>query len=81
MSYVLVDVGGTAVDLATNAGLERLREGAGPLFLRLLDEGGADGELLTGIISESTAPEYVLRLLRELKPPVIISNGIEEEIA
>ena len=82
MSYSLIDETGQARDLATNAGLKRLRSEATGALAALLDAGEGNDELRAQ--AAAAAPDtgewaHVRKVLQELHGHVVVSNGMEEE--
>ncbi len=82
MTYALIDETGQFRDIATNAGLKRLRSGATGALAELLDAGEGDDALRAK--AEQAAPDtgewaHVKVALGELAGHVVLSNGMEEE--
>lgn len=84
MTYALIDETGQSRDIATNAGLKRLRSDATGALATLLDVGEGDDALRAE--AEAAAPNtgewvHVKAALGELSGRVVLSNGVEEEEA
>lgn len=82
MTYALIDETGRTVDIATNAGLKRLRSEATGALAELLDVGEGNDALRAA--AEQVAPDagewaHVKAALGELSGHVVLSNGMEEE--
>lgn len=82
MTYALIDETGHAVDIATNAGLKRLRREATGALAELLDAGEGNDELRAA--AEQAAPAtgewaHVKIALSELAGHVVLTNGVEED--
>ena len=83
MSYFLADQNGYLGDFATNAGLADLEQMALPALGKFLDAGEADAALTLEIIAElDGAPpdaKKLAPLFENATPPIILSDGTEEE--
>ncbi len=82
MTYALIDEAGHTVDIATNAGLKRLRSEATGALAELLDAGeGSDALRAQAAEAAPSTGEWahVKTALNELSGHVVLSNGIEEE--
>lgn len=82
MTYALIDETGQSRDIASNAGLERLRSEAIGALAELLDAGEGNDELR--VQAEQAAPAtgewaHVKTALNELKGRIVLTNGMEEE--
>mgnify|MGYP001592289736 FL=1 len=81
MTYTLIDETGQSRDIATNAGLKRLRSEATGALAELLDAGEGNDELR--VKAEQAAPTtgewaHVKSALGELSGHVTLTNGMEE---
>ena len=82
MTYALIDETGQSRDIASNAGLKRLRGEATGALAALLDAGEGSDELR--VAAEQAAPDtgewaYVKKALSELTGHVVLTNGMEED--
>lgn len=82
MTYALIDETGRSVDIATNAGLKRLRSEATGALAELLDAGEGNDALRAD--AAQAAPDtgewaHVKVALGELKGYILLTNGMEEE--
>ena len=82
MTYAIIDETGQSRDIASNAGLQRLRSEATGALAELLDAGEGNDELR--VKAEQAAPAtgewaHVKIALSELTGHVVLTNGVEEE--
>jgi len=79
MGYWLEDADGKWLgDLATNKGIEQLREAGSPALKEFLDAGEADEELVERVIAEAKklpVAVYVAEMLEQAEPPVFVTDG------
>ncbi len=83
MTYAIIDETGQSQDIASNAGLKRLRSEATGALAELLDAGEGNDELRQRIAAqgmfEGDEWGYIPGLFAELKGHVTLTNGIEDE--
>ena len=79
MSYWLEDRDGNYLgDLATNLGINQLRNAGIGSLRQFLDMGEADDQLVQQIIKDTSlmpSVAYVADLLKNAKPPVFVTDG------
>ncbi len=84
MTYALIDETGQSRDIASNAGLKRLRSEATGALAEFLDAGEGNDELRQRIAAQSMQPKggewgYIPGLFAELTGHVVLTNGMEED--
>ncbi len=84
MTYAIIDETGQSRDIASNAGLKRLRSEATGALAEFLDAGEGNDELRERIAVQGMQPKggewgYIPDLFAELKGHVTLTNGLEEE--
>jgi hypothetical protein len=79
MSYWLEDADGKYLgDLATNVGINQLRDAGSPALKTFLDQGFADEDLIEEMVNESlNNPKlsYIAAMFDEVKAPVYVTDG------
>ncbi len=84
MTYTVVDEAGQSRDIASNAGLQRLRSECTGALAEFLDAGEGNDELRQRIAVQGMQPKggewgYIPGLFAELKGHVTLSNGVVED--